>query len=134
MPKKRGAPPGNTNALKHGYYSRRFSPSRLSQALNDPTGVLFQIKLLRAYIVHIKTLSDQIGPVHDQFSLLSALTLALGSLHRLIRLYHAIPGTVDDKDSIRLALLKNMADLLTNLPTSTTPPPSPPPVLPSDKP
>ena len=33
---RRGAQPGNTNALRHGFYSQRFSPRNLQSLLADP--------------------------------------------------------------------------------------------------
>ena len=35
--RRRGAPVGNTNALRHGLYSQRFNPHRLQSLLTQPT-------------------------------------------------------------------------------------------------
>ncbi len=35
-PRRPGAPPGNTNALRHGRYSQRFNPQRLQSLLAQP--------------------------------------------------------------------------------------------------
>jgi hypothetical protein len=58
----RGAQPGNTNALKHGFYSARFSPLEardLDVALRD--GVEDEIALLRITIRRVFDLATEEG-------------------------------------------------------------------------
>jgi uncharacterized protein YjcR len=107
-PKKRGAPPGNTNALKHGYYSRSqraaFSPPELA----DPAGFADQIHLLTFYIRQVKDSSEQIDSaknLNEAISTLRVLTLSMASLHRLLRMHHNLLGTVDQKDANRRAII-----------------------------
>ena len=131
--KKRGAPPGNTNALKHGYYSPRFGPPSRRHPQNiDPTGVADQIDLLRVYIFHIQELSEQINNVRDQAGLLNALTLAMASLIRLLRLQRILPGDMDTKETARHAIFQVLSEMsaqyaapLSSEPSSS--PPGPPP-------
>jgi hypothetical protein len=132
--KKRGAPPGNTNALKHGYYSPRFGPASRRHPQNiDPTGVADQIDLLRVYIFHIKELSEQINNVRDQAGLLHALTLAMASLIRLLRLQRILPGDMDTKETARHAIFQVLSEMSAQYAAplsserSSSPPGPPPP-------
>jgi len=110
--KKRGAPPGNTNALKHGYYSPRFGPTCRRESLNlDSTEIVDQIALLRVYIRQVYELSDQFKNIHDLASRLRVLSCATGSLGRLITLHRLLPGTLDQKEIARAALIKAFSDL-----------------------
>lgn len=48
LPRRRGAPEGNTNALKHGFYSRRFRNGELEDLVRLPEGELKEeIAMLR---------------------------------------------------------------------------------------
>ena len=49
-PRKRGGQPGNTNSLKHGYYSTRFSLADLTDLENHSfSGLHDEITMLRVY-------------------------------------------------------------------------------------
>jgi hypothetical protein len=109
--KKRGAPPGNTNAIKHGYYSPRFGPASRRDPQNlDSTGIVDQIDLLKLYLRHVRELSDQLENVHDQASLLNVLTQSMASLTRLMHIQRIISGSMDQKESARAAIFKVFAD------------------------
>lgn len=88
--RKRGAPPGNHNALKHGFYSgqfRQIERRAISQAANaDLTG---EINLLRVQILRYLEAENSVSGTLDYETRLSALrtvSLAAGSLIRLVRL------------------------------------------------
>jgi hypothetical protein len=107
--RRRGAPPGNTNAVKHGFYSSRFGPRRPQNL--DPAGVNAQIVLLKVYINHVKELSPQLENVHDQAGLVRALCLAMSSLSHLMHLQRLLPGSVENKESARRVICQALASL-----------------------
>ncbi len=109
--KKRGAPLGNTNALKHGGYSRRFrsssSGSFENTNLSDLPGHIY---FLKAYIREVRQLSAQMEAAQDENGSLRSLDLAMQSLDRLLRMYQRIPGSAREKAALRSALVKGFSD------------------------
>ena len=88
--RKRGAPLGNRNALKHGFYSGQFRQAErrtLAAAANpDLTG---EINLLRVQILRYLDAENSVSAPLDykaRLSALRAVCLAAGSLTRLVRL------------------------------------------------
>ena len=52
MPKRpRGAQPGNTNALKHGFYSQRFSQLELTEDINQELDISVKVVRPRAVVI-----------------------------------------------------------------------------------
>jgi hypothetical protein len=108
--RRRGAPRGNTNALKHGFYSPRYGP-------NTPGATLTaQISVLRAYIAHVFQLSQDLHSVKNQVSLLKALTHSVASLNHLVLLQQRIPGSAEQKDQARAVLLQAVTSIYPDLP------------------
>ncbi len=84
--RKRGAQPGNLNALKHGFYSKRCIPidaqdreSLLSTSLDD------EIKMLRTATSRIFQLATQIEDIDQAIKALGALGLASIRTSRLLK-------------------------------------------------
>lgn len=95
MPKrKRGAQPGNTNALRHGFYSGRFNSlevSDLDTVLSD--GLVDEIALLRVIIRRVFELSDSDATDLDTWTRsLNTLGAASTRLAGLLRTQHIITG------------------------------------------
>lgn len=108
-----GAQPGNKNALKHGFYAKRFNKDEaLRLAGQDPTDVKAEIELLR---VCIDRLAEQLNlePVYfqdkdgedtnsrddhylKQFNTLALMTQSLATLARTDHLIHGKAGSVQD--------------------------------------
>ncbi len=84
-PRRRGAPIGNTNAFKHGFYSSRFQSSELAALLTLPEGLTEEIALLRVCIRRIFDLSEQAASVDQGLSLLTTLGRSISILDRLLR-------------------------------------------------
>jgi hypothetical protein len=85
-PRRRGAPPGNQNALKHGFYSARFNKSELKDYNSaDFTGLAQEIALLRLYIRRVVDLGVTSNGLSLSIDLLRALSLAVTSLTRLLK-------------------------------------------------
>jgi uncharacterized protein YjcR len=87
-PKKmrRGAPKGNQNARKHGFYSD-FFPAVVQKDLEnaDFDGLNQEIELLRAFIRNYIQNLPQPKTVFEENDILRTLCLALEMLARLIR-------------------------------------------------
>jgi len=83
----RGAPPGNTNALKHGFYARKFKPKQLDDYTRAAavTGLDEEIALLRLVILN---LVEQCLPAAGQppdLAVINALEASLARLSHLLK-------------------------------------------------
>jgi len=110
----RGAQPGNTNALKHGFYSPRFSPLELhdlDSALVD--GLDDEIALLRVAIRRVFDLASDEGENSETwFRTLSTLGLASARLAGLLRTQKIIQG---DTSSVASALSQALGEVCDEL-------------------
>ena len=114
-PRKRGGQPGNTNSLKHGYYSTRFSLADLTDLENHSfSGLQDEITLLRVFTRRVVELSTDLENLPEAVSLLRVLSMAMISLSRLMRTHHLLGG--DRGDEISLALDQALKQLSTELP------------------
>ena len=94
--RKRGGQPGNTNALKHGFYTKNFSLAEC-KALQSIDGVVLgdEIKLLR---VLIKRYAEQIQSnpsigLEKSSQHLSVISEAMLRLGTLLRIDHMLGGS-----------------------------------------
>ena len=109
---RRGAPRGNTNAFKHGYYSRRYRSLELSDldaALSD--GLDDEISLLR---VIIRRVFEYANDAEDQdldtwSKALSTLGAAATRLGGLLRTQQLISGGNNDVVSILSSAIGEVA-------------------------
>ena len=100
--RKRGAQPGNTNALKHGFYSHRFNNleiSDLDTALSE--GLTDEISLLRVIIRRVFEYADTGAQDLDTWSVaLNTLGAASTRLAGLLRTQQLIAGEGADVVSV----------------------------------
>lgn len=92
-PGKRGAPRGNTNAVKHGYYSRLFKPleaNDLEAILRD--GLEDEIAMLRVITRRVFELTDNEENIENSIKTLSALGMAATRLARLLEAQKSLGG------------------------------------------
>ena len=113
MTQHRGAPKGNLNALKHGFYSRLFHNVEIGDLANDPsTNLEHEITLLRVMIRRTMELADGIDDLHDATRVLDALGAAAARLSNLIRMQKTLnqgqPGLADE---ISIAIQRVNAEL-----------------------
>ena len=112
--RKAGAQPGNFNALKHGFYSHRFSPlevNDLDVALRE--GVEDEIALLRVTIRRVFDLATEEGEdTETWFKALSTLGLASTRLASLVRTQNLIKG---DSSSVASALSQALGEVCDEL-------------------
>jgi hypothetical protein len=104
--KPRGAPPGNLNAIKHGFYSKQFRKNDLADLeLTDFTGLLDEIKLLRVYIRRVVELGRDTNDLAEALTILRVLCLASASLNRLLKTQRLLVEPADEtSDMIQQAL------------------------------
>ncbi len=89
MPKKRGAPAGNHNAYKHGFYSAAFRATELRLLSEMPAQDLSaEIELIRVTSLRLLQALDAAGRPTDlatQLSALRAVNLSAHSIATLLR-------------------------------------------------
>ena len=91
--KKRGAPHGNTNALKHGFYSQRFCKTELEKLENTSVILEDEIELLRVLILRVFEAADEGGDNLDIWTKsLRTLGLSLTRLASLLRMQRELTG------------------------------------------
>jgi hypothetical protein len=87
MSSTRGAPKGNLNALKNGFYSRLFRQSECGDLSVDQSASLeHEITLLRVMIRRTMELADGIDDLREATRVLDALGAAAGRLASLLRI------------------------------------------------
>jgi len=90
----RGAPPGNLNALKHGFYSRVFRKMELGDLQSVPLKDLQdEISMLRVLIRRVVEFSQQASTLDEYLRLLSTLSQATANLGRLVRTQHLLAAS-----------------------------------------
>lgn len=88
MANPRGAPKGNLNALKHGFYSRLFHASEAGDLSPDQlTSLENEIKLVRVMIRRTMELADGINDLGEATRVLDALGAASTRLSKLLRVH-----------------------------------------------
>jgi hypothetical protein len=113
MPNPRGAPKGNLNALKHGFYSRLFRPGEIGDLSPDHgTSLEHEITLLRVMIRRTMELAEGINDLRDATRVLDALGAAAGRLSTLIRVQRSLnQGQAGLADEISIAIQQVNAEL-----------------------
>ncbi len=87
-PRRRGAPAGNTNAVKSGFYSKRFKKSeRDALETKDFKGLTDEIALLRLFIHRVISESLSLDDPFYHLEVLRVISLASSSLSRLVRIH-----------------------------------------------
>ena len=111
--KKRGGQPGNTNALKHGFYTKNFSITE-RRGLQEIEGVVLsdEIGLLR---VLIRRFAEQIKgsqgvSLNESAQHLAVISEAMLRLASLLRTDKLLGGS--EYDSLGAALSRSMAAVL----------------------
>ncbi len=107
-PRRRGAPPGNMNALKHGFYTRRFKKRDLTGVEStDVKTLIEEISLLRVFT---RRLIESLGPDVDAYDLAAVvriLCLSLSSITRAMKAQHWLNVNDSSQDeAMHTALLQ----------------------------
>ena len=96
-PRRRGAPPGNLNALKHGFYARNRKPvGGKDLVAAEFFGLEEEIAMLRAFIRQVYATGIETNTFSESRALLRVLCLASGSLNRLLLTQHWLAAGKDE--------------------------------------
>lgn len=109
--KKRGAQPGNKNALKHGFYSDNFDASEnnhLDAAIADD--LASEINMLRIQTRRMFALSDGIEDLELASDVLGALGLAATRLATLLKTQSFLTGGQDA--DVKAAISTALSDIV----------------------
>ena len=112
-PQKRGAPQGNLNALKYGFYSRQFRELENADLTRVSDGLKDEINMLRVLIRRMFALaSDEDGDLEQMAGCLNALGMASTRLANLLRTDQKL--SVDHSefsDNLTQAMAETLSDL-----------------------
>lgn len=89
--KKRGAQPGNLNALKHGFYSEQFRETEVEdlESLLDG-GLKDEIALLRVMLRRFLQVKDGFDNLNEAARVLQVINTTAGTLANLLRIQASI--------------------------------------------
>lgn len=106
--RKRGAPRGNRNALKHGFYPRQFKKADLSDLDKaNLSGLQDEITMLRLFIRRVLELGRDVEDLYEAQYLLRTVSLAVITLTRLIKTQHWLSSGDDEvSQALKQALLE----------------------------
>jgi hypothetical protein len=92
-----GAQPGNSNALKHGFYTRRFKKHDLSGVENiNIKGLAEEIALIRIFTRRLIEACDPSADVYDLAGILRAICLASDTITRIIRVQYLLGNSSNE--------------------------------------
>jgi len=112
MTNKPGAPRGNLNALKHGYYSRLFHNSESENLPDESVCLDNEITLLRVMIRRTMELADGIDDLKEATRVLDALGAAAARLANLLRAQKSLTENRSQlADEISIAIQQVNAEL-----------------------
>jgi hypothetical protein len=108
--RRRGGQPGNTNALKHGLFSRRINPADLYKlGANPGYAANRQIAQLRLYLRELLDRGPHIEDFGESLILLKNINIASGVLTRLISQRCTLkPGQSDPQAAESLIIAKRL--------------------------
>jgi hypothetical protein len=114
--RRRGAPPGNLNNFKHGFYSRRIKKRDLSGLEStDVSGLVEELALIRIYTRRLVETFDPSSDFYQHADLLRVLCLASSAITRIIRAQALINTTNPGFDDVfNQALSELWADFEAN--------------------
>jgi hypothetical protein len=105
-PRRPGAPQGNLNALKHGFYTRRLKRAHLAGVEStDSSGLVEEIALIRVFTRRLIESIDLDGDPNDLAEVLRLLCLASSTISRVIRTQFLLTSTgtgLDDEISVAI--------------------------------
>ena len=109
----RSGQPGNINALKHGFYTRRFNQTDLADLEStDYHGLMEEIAIIRLYARRLIELDNPSADISQVANILRILCLASITITRLVKTsqYLQSDGNSDASD-LHMALVQLTRDL-----------------------
>ena len=99
--RKPGGQPGNSNALKHGFYAGQPLPAEVVPAqVDEVQGLHEEIAMLRIFMRRVMLQSDHPMDHRELLDTMRALSLASLSIARLLKVQHLIYGGTNEIEDI----------------------------------
>ena len=115
--KRRGGQPGNTNAVKHGLYSRRFNPEEIENLSGMQDGVKDEIEVVRVSLARILDFINQINltdlTIEDYVALQNLISKNAATVGRLMQVQKAL--TDSEKAGLGAQLLAALEEVNASL-------------------
>lgn len=109
----RGAQPGNINALKHGFYTRRFNQTDLADLEStDYHGLMEEIAIIRLYARRLIELENQSTDITQVANILRILCLASLTITRLVKTSQFLQSSGNSTDSDLHMALEHLTSVL----------------------
>ena len=110
--RSRGGQLGNTNALKHGFYSPRFKGEEMQSLtlFEEHIDAISEIKMLRVAVDRVISRLGERCDISECVALLNVLTRAAGRIGHLIRLQKFIYGDQNSVSALLYAALEDVAE------------------------
>jgi hypothetical protein len=92
--RRRGAPLRNLNALKHGFYARKYRQADLEDLADCKfTGLKEEMTMLRVYMRSVIEQSSSASSLEESIDVLRVLAMAAASLTRMARTQKFLDGS-----------------------------------------
>jgi hypothetical protein len=126
--RRKGAQPGNNNAIKNGFYARCFKRRDITDLQkHDFEGLKDEIELFRVQIRRISEMSADIKNLQEALDYLNCFSHAFHSLSRLVRTNYFVFNDQDDfKSEIMKAVNEARLELEAEGAAKNEPPSLPP--------
>jgi hypothetical protein len=100
---KGGAPRGNTNALKHGFYSRHFKARELKD-LDSQTDLDDEIKFVRVCIRRISEKAENLDSLEQGLDYLRAISHAAYIITRMVKIRNGMGENLTFQDYFSMTM------------------------------
>jgi hypothetical protein len=92
QPKKNkgGAPRGNRNALKHGFYAQKFNPNEIKDLERLELQLDSEINLLRVFMRRLASMADEFSSLEQGMEFLRAISFATYNISRIYKIRAAL--------------------------------------------
>src|SRR4030066_644364 len=108
-----GGQPSNTNALKHGFYTRHFNNTELAGVEStDYNGLLEEIAIIRLYARRLIELENQTADVSSVANILRILCLASLTINRLVKTSQFLQANSNTSSSDLFKAIEHLTDVL----------------------
>jgi hypothetical protein len=98
-PRHAGAPLGNSNAFKHGFYTRRIKKRDLSGVeTTDLKSLVDEIALIRVFTRRLVESCNPTADLYELAGILRILCLASTTITRILRVHYILTGSENDID------------------------------------
>lgn len=100
QPRRRGAPEGNLNALKHGFYSRRFRNGELDDLMRQPPEALqdeiAMLRIINRRVVDMAEEGKSADEILEFYNFIALTSMRLSTLLRTQKLLLTSDKTAND--------------------------------------